>query len=54
MGSRHSFGDSLDPSIFSACTQMTIFWYRSKFLRGMEQLFCLFFDTQSGMVSPWY
>lgn len=53
MGSRHSCGDTLVPSTFSACTQMPIVWYSCRYLRGMEQWLCPSSDTQSGMVSSW-
>lgn len=51
MGSRHSCGDLLVPSAFSACTQMLILWYSCRCLRGMEQRLCASAGTQSRMES---
>lgn len=53
MGTRHSCGDLLVPSAFSACTQMPMFWYSCRCLRGMEQWFCPSLGTQSGIESSW-
>lgn len=53
MGSRHSCGDTLVPSAFSACTQMPMVWYSCRCLRGMEQRLCPSLGMQSGMASSW-
>lgn len=51
MGARQSFGETLVPSAFLACTQMLMFWYSCRCLRGMAQWLCPSSGTQSGMES---